>query len=291
MFSRFIAVVCAIVCVIADKIGLSKTLRSLPAPLLTPARSRLSPSFASLLVFHGSPDPRPQAAATALAELFRQRIQYIHLPSGSRKTDGFWAIDHDPDHAVIALAADRPPESIVGTASLECSPLPLHQQIEQFSHKLQQTVAEDDRPPTLLVLPLFLLAGVHVMEDIPAEVALAQQRLGQAVNIEICPYLGAHPRLRRILTERMSPIPAEAWILMAHGSRRVNANQAIADLADHLGAVPAYWSVAPKLETMLAELQPLQVRTIGILPYFCFQVELRTRSPKPFKILLSNSRL
>lgn len=230
----------------------------------------MSHPFAYLLVFHGSPDPRPQAAATALAELFRQRIQHIRLPSESSKLGGFWAFDCDSDHPAVAIAVDRPPEPIIGTASLECSPLPLHQQIEQFVDKLQPAVAEGDRPPTLLVLPLFLLAGVHVMEDIPAEIALAQQRLGQTVSIEVCPHLGAHPRLRRILTERMAPIPAEAWILMAHGSRRASANQAIADLADHLGAIPAYWSVPPSLEATLDELRRLQFRTIGILPYFLF---------------------
>jgi sirohydrochlorin ferrochelatase len=62
----------------------------------------------------------------------------------------------------------------------------------------------------------------------------------------------------------------EAWILMAHGSRRPGANAAIDVVADHLGAVSAYWLTPPSLQSRLEELQQTGCRTIGILPYFLF---------------------
>lgn len=179
-----------------------------------------------------------------------------------------------PDNSLLPTQATSnhsatPP--IVSTAYLECGPLSLHQQIEQLGQQLQLLEGSGSSGCfKLRVLPLFLLPGVHVMEDIPAEVAIAQQALGTTVQVEICPYLGAHPRLRRVLTERMSPLPVEAWILLAHGSRRPNANQPIEALAEHLGAIPAYWSVSPGLESRLQELQHLGLRNIAILPYFLF---------------------
>jgi len=54
------------------------------------------------------------------------------------------------------------------------------------------------------VVPLFLLLGVHVIEDIPTEVAIAQQALGQEVKIDLRPYLGTHPGLSCLLANQMA---------------------------------------------------------------------------------------
>lgn len=200
-------------------------------------------SSAYLLVIHGSRDPRPAIALAELAQLFAARIRHPALISLSE----------------VQADSDSIP---VGTASLEFHPLPLHQQIVEFcqSHPGIRS---------LIILPLFLLPGVHVMEDLPQEIALAKLTLG-AIEIQTSPHLGAQPKLRRLLNERMSNQPMEAWILLSHGSRRPGANQPIADLADHLGAVPAYWSVSPNLETQIQELSQQGLRQIGILPYFLF---------------------
>lgn len=161
----------------------------------------------------------------------------------------------------------EPAAPIVEVAALEGDRLALHQKIEQLGKKLQR---QNPAPtaPQIVVLPLFLLQGTHVMEDIPAEVAQAQEALGQAIGIAIAPYLGSHPGLYRLITERMAALPVEAWILLAHGSRRALANQFIETLAERLGAVTAYWSVAPDLETRLHELRELGLKRIAILPYF-----------------------
>lgn len=224
---------------------------------------------AYLLVFHGSRDPRSQAAAITLTELFRQRVQYVGHPALmgelERSPSSYPGIAMS-GFGLPTLAATSAPEQatvpLVETAFLECTPMPLHQQIAEFIRTQKIT--------DLRVLPVFLSPGVHVMEDIPTEVAIAQQHLAETVSIAIVPYLGTHPKLRRLLTERMSLLPMAAWILMAHGSRRVGANAAIDAVADHLGAVSAYWLTPPSLQSRLEELQQVGCRTIGILPYFLF---------------------
>lgn len=208
------------------------------------------PDSAYLLVYHGSRDPRPQAAVTELADLFAQRMAHRNA-----------LVPHAVDARSPAIATSGPVE----TAYLDCGPLPLHLQIVQFCQ-----VVAGSAPLRLHIVPLFLLAGVHVTEDIPAEVALAKAQLGDRVTITIAPHIGSHLRLRRILNERMSPVPAEAWILLAHGSRRVGANQPIVALAEHLGAVPAFWSVPPDLELQIQTFEQMGLRQIAILPYFLF---------------------
>lgn len=224
-------------------------------------------SVAYLLVFHGSRDPRPPLAAQTLAQLVAQRLQHAQESSTLGVVGGersLWTIDAPPRSVAGSATATLQPQ--VGTASLEGHPLPLHQQIEQFAQTLLPSVI----PVRLVVLPLFLLAGVHVMEDIPAELALAQQALGQQVTIDLRPHLGSHPKLQRVITERMSPLPVEAWILLAHGSRRAGANQPIEAMAERLGAVSAYWSVPPNLESRLQSLIQLGLSRVAILPYFLF---------------------
>jgi sirohydrochlorin ferrochelatase len=50
----------------------------------------------------------------------------------------------------------------------------------------------------ITVLPYFLAAGRHVIEDIPEEVAVAQDRHPD-VHIEIAPYLGTSETMPRLL--------------------------------------------------------------------------------------------
>jgi sirohydrochlorin cobaltochelatase len=232
----------------------------------------LPPAIAYLLVSHGSRDPRPQTAAAQLAT----RLGELLHPAAAMNFGDTFAVANAP----TGLSA--PPISAispVGTAQLEFAASPLHQQIVEFSrsqfgqHPEQRSLANspgETAAPRLVVLPLFLLPGVHVMEDLPAEIALAQQIVGAAVEITVRPYLGTQTGLRRLVREQMATRPMEAWILLAHGSRRAQGNQPIAAIATDLGAVPAYWSVSPTLEERLPELIQLGCQKIGILPYFLF---------------------
>ncbi|NEQ28394.1 MAG: sirohydrochlorin chelatase [Microcoleus sp. SIO2G3] len=167
------------------------------------------------------------------------------------------------DRGSIALL-DSPP--LIATACLELAPQPLHQQIQQIA---RQAIDRGDR--RLVILPLFLLAGVHVRGDLPAEVKLAQQALGSAIELHLCSHLGSHPGLEKLLAQSFTEFPrSTARILLAHGSRRTLANREIANLAQRLQAVSAYWSVAPSLSDRLQELTAAGHRQIAIVPYFLF---------------------
>ena len=196
-----------------------------------------------LLVSHGSHDPRPQQALEHLAERLKERISIRFLPSS--------------------------PSPVLATATLECSPVPLHQQIRQFAkYTLTLGLNRDE------ILPLFLLPGGHVKEDIPEEVALAEKALGSTINLKIKPYLGSQlSRLATELTYQITSIPCDVWILLSHGSRRPQGNQPVEELAGRLGAIPAYWFTSPSLECQVEALVETGYRNIGILPYFIFTGE------------------
>ncbi|NJR52516.1 MAG: sirohydrochlorin chelatase [Leptolyngbyaceae cyanobacterium CSU_1_3] len=177
---------------------------------------------------------------------------YLLVSHGSRDPRPQVAIDR------LASLIQKKIQAPVGTATLECALVPLCEQIWQFSQRV-------DAP--LKIVPLFLLPGVHVTADVPQQVELAQQQLG-ASPIALSPYLGAHPRLKQLLSKHL--VPADAHILLSHGSRRSGANLPVEALAADLNALPAYWSVAPNLETRLQELSHRGCQTIAILPYFLF---------------------
>lgn len=157
----------------------------------------------------------------------------------------------------------------VGVAELELAPLPLHQQIRQFAE-----LALAEGYSHVQILPVFLLPGVHVMADIPAEVALARQPLDSCIGLEIRPYLGSHSALKNLLIHPVDPIApsvAPSKIVLAHGSRRVGGNQPVETIAVDLGALPAYWSVAPGLADRISELVQQGSQRIAIFPYFLFE--------------------
>jgi sirohydrochlorin ferrochelatase len=121
------------------------------------------------------------------------------------------------------------------------------------------------------ILPLFLLPGVHVKEDIPVEVAIAQQILGSDITLNVLPYLGYHvEKIAALLTQQMQLLSPDTWILMAHGSRRQGGNRPIEILAQQLGITPAYWSVSPHLSEQINTLIQQGSTHIGVLPYFLF---------------------
>ncbi|MBD2344876.1 sirohydrochlorin chelatase [Anabaena subtropica] len=190
-------------------------------------------SSAYLLVSHGSRDPRPEIAMQQLAKLVAEKL---HIP-----------------------------EKLVGTGYLEVVSEPLHEQIRNFSQNAEAVGCH-----RLKIIPLFLLPGVHVMTDIPSEVAQAQQAVCQDILIELQPYLGSHGGLQAFLQKQIASIKAEAWILLSHGSRRPGSLQPVEIMAVNIGAVTAYWSVAPSLESQIEELVRAGYKEIAILPYFLF---------------------
>ncbi|WP_448597002.1 sirohydrochlorin chelatase [Thermoleptolyngbya sp.] len=191
---------------------------------------------AYLLVTHGSRDPRPHAEAGVLAHQVATELRW-------RQAGGL------------------PP--LVETAVLELSPQPLHQQILRMA--TQVLTLGGDR---LVIVPLFLLPGVHVMEDIPAEVAIARRQVSPRLSIDIAPYLGSHPKLVDLLPEPTSK--AAARIVLAHGSRRPGGNAPVEAVAQQIGAIAAYWAVPPGLAEQVARLVAQGAQQVEILPFFLF---------------------
>ncbi|WP_373526686.1 sirohydrochlorin chelatase [Nostoc sp.] len=195
-------------------------------------------SSAYLLVSHGSRDRRPEIAMHQLAKLV-----FNKLPNS---------------------------EHLVGIAALEMSSQPLHEQIQQFAKSAFYNCGVSQNENRLKIIPLFLLPGMHVMTDIPAEVALAQQAIGEDIIIELQPYLGSHPDLDKLLAKQIATIKTEALILLAHGSRRPGSQETVEAIAASLEAVAAYWAGPPSLESRVKELVAAGYREIAILPYFLF---------------------
>lgn len=213
-------------------------------------------------VSHGSRDPRPAIAIQHLVLLVSQRLQALNrvapvLFVSGRSTPSF-------------LPSKAAP--LIGTGVLELAPSPLHQQIQTFAHEASCCGYTHIR-----VVPLFLLPGVHVMEDIPVEVELAQSGLPAGTTLEICPYVGRHPQLKHVFIQSIqsvhsiAPAATTGKILVSHGSRRAAGNQPVETIAAELGAIPAYWSVAPSLETQVSQLIKQGCQHIMILPYFLFE--------------------
>lgn len=194
-------------------------------------------SSAYLLVSHGSRDPRPQIAADRLAQQLA-----LQLPQ--------------------FLPVTEP--ATVATAQLELAEQPLHRQICDFANNCKAQGID-----RIILLPLFLLPGVHVMDDIPAEVAIAQQELGMLVKITVAPFLGLAPNLSKAFAQNRFDLPASTTIL-GHGSRRSGGNTPIECLAADLDLEVAYWSIAPSLTDRVTALVATGVTEIGILPYFLF---------------------
>lgn len=205
-----------------------------------PPRMGINQATATLLITHGSPDPRAQAAAHQLTQWVQQAIG-------------------DGGHPLIGLA------------SLEQAELPLYEQICQFGAAATQ--AGYNR---LQLFPLFLLPGVHVMEDIPAALRQAQRMLGKDVIIELRAYLGAYSGLVNLLQTRLAAVTGIPRILLAHGSRLASAQQQVAAIAQAIQAQPAYLTATstaayPDLATCLHALAATTVGPVVILPYALFE--------------------
>ena len=199
-----------------------------------------------LLVSHGSRDPRPQLALENLAQLLSQNLPILSN----------------------SVASSVP---AVGTATLELG-APLHEQICHFAeHTLSLGLTQ------LQILPIFLLPGVHVAEDIPAQVEIARQTLSSKLNIKLQPHLGTQEAgLTNLVKTQMQEVAflpnlhSPKWILLSHGSRRPGGNSTVEEIASKVGAVTAYWSVKPSLEERIDSLVHDGQQQIGIVPYFLF---------------------
>lgn len=224
------------------------------ADILDPNPTVLS-SVGLFLVLHGSRNPLYNASVREFTDLVRQEWMEI---TGVEQESQTW----------------------LDVGFLEVHPLPLHQQIAKFADR-----AFHQGIQRIQVLPLFLLSGVHVREDIPAQVAAAQQRINPKIALETLPHLGTyHQALARFMMIQMAiehqKNSGSVWVLFSHGSRRPDGNALVSEMANHLASlsavevVTAFWSVSPSLSSRVAELVNRGDRSITIVPYVLFPGEL-----------------
>lgn len=182
---------------------------------------------------------------------------------------------------------------------LEGQELNLSQQLEQFA-----TEVILDGVSEIVILPLFLLEGVHVSEDIPEQVAIAASKLTKKFPdkfsdrsddrsiFRITAHVGTDNQIPSLLLQHFekysdeSSLERQGRILIAHGSRRFGANQVVEDLATQSQAIAAYWGVEPKIETQIENFLAQGIRKINVLPYFLTEggiTEAITNKLKPYR--------
>jgi len=240
---------------------------------------------AYLLVSHGSSDPRHQAGLSRLAHGVRQHLGRL---GWSNEQSVSWVqpsnFDESNDarlHSAIdvplggnellpfrsrgAAQGDSSDLPIVGTATLEATERSLAEQLVQFAHKIASQDIEQ-----LVIVPLFLLAGVHVTEDLPAEIAAARPQLPSHLQVNCLSYLGGQGQFKQYVAARLAKTKADRCVLLAHGSRRTAGNRAIQQWGKALDTDVAFWSVAPDLETQVYSLMQQGYQHIAIAPFFLF---------------------
>lgn len=234
-------------------------------------------STAYLLISHGSRDPRPKEAMNRLADLVRRHLENQPAKANTSAALQSSASDNSPTLGISTALLSRPrvqttppndaiAQVMVGTACLELAPISLSEQIREFGTRVAAAGATE-----LKLLPVFLMPGVHVKEDIPQEVKRAQGLLsGVGLKLTLCPHLGSHEKISEVLASRLAAVPAEGSLLVAHGSRRPKGNKMIKGLADRLNTTVAYWSTPPDIETQVIDLMQQGCQRLTIMPYFLF---------------------
>jgi sirohydrochlorin cobaltochelatase len=203
---------------------------------------------------------------------------------------------------LVAVARSQSDRYISG-GCLEGQELSLSQQLEKFAIEVIQIGISE-----IVILPLFLLAGVHVSNDIPEQVAIAQSNL-QTRFPDLLPnkfgfrtmaHLGTDFQIPSLLLRHFekytdaSNLERQGRILMAHGSRRSGANQVVEDLATHSQAITAYWGVEPKIETQIENLISQGTNKVSVLPYFLTEgviTEAIANKLKPYSDLIQIQQL
>lgn len=154
---------------------------------------------------------------------------------------------------------------LVKTACLELASIPLSESIVNFAHE-----AIKHQYQLVKILPLFLLSGVHVKEDIPKELAIAKRQLNNRISLQLMPHLGSNHNFISFLSQKLASYHHRNLILLAHGSNFKNGNQETEKIATQLNISLAYWSINPTLDTTIQSFLNSPIKDIFIIPYFLF---------------------
>ena len=212
-------------------------------------------------MFHGSRDCRTQAAADNLRQLLVAKYQSMNiLTQQNYLAKDLITFKHKNG---FPLKQFKPP--LIEIAALELADLTLSESLINFAHQASRYGIKQ-----IKVVPLFLVPGVHVTEDIPAEIALANEQIDYQVQIKLSPYLGKYSGIVPHLSRKFAELSGKTRILIAHGSRLSAGAKYYQGLASQLGAKLAYWSTDPKFSDLITAQITSGSKKIAILPYFLF---------------------
>lgn len=233
---------------------------------------------AFFLVFHGSRDSRTQLAASHLGQLLS-----INFKSKNILTQQYYrGLDLSFPQPEMVSTIEAPKIPFIEVAALELTPVSLNESLVKFALKVQQKGIK-----RIKVLPLFLVPGVHVREDIPSEIALAIRQLDHQVTIELSPYIGKYSGMVQLLSRQFKELSGDARILVAHGSRLPEVAHYYHHLTTPLNALAAYWSVYPSLKQQVTVQIAAGFKKIAILPYFLFPGRITQAIAEEVKVLQS----
>lgn len=196
-------------------------------------------SCAYLLVVHGSKNSNYQKSVNTLANLVKNNLQNQNLLC-------------ELDISYLELSQQSLSSKIIDFA-------------KYCSNKNYKNIK---------ILPLFLLAGTHVKQDIPTEFNEAKNIIQEQkinINIELIEHLGSHQSFLNFLIEKYQHSRKDNLIIIAHGTTLPNGNQEIENLAKYLKAELAFWSINPTIEEKITFLIDSNYKNINILPYFLFR--------------------
>jgi sirohydrochlorin cobaltochelatase len=216
---------------------------------------------AYFLIFHGSRDPRTYSLASYLGELLTIKFKSKNILIQQNCLNNNLAI-FEPE---MLITLNSPKIPLVQVAPLEFTKLSLNESLVAFAQKAFQKGFRK-----IKVLPLFLAPGIHVQQDIPAEIALAIQNINNQIVVELSPFLGKYSGIVPLLTQKFSTLKTAGRILVAHGSPLPQVAYYYQNLATKLNASIAYWSVAPSLTQQVEAQIASGQKQIVILPYFLF---------------------
>lgn len=219
-------------------------------------------SFAYLLVIHGSRNRKSQDAAVQLKQLLIAQFQPHNILSQQNYLNSSYSFIKSE----VIGSSSSPKTPLIDIAALELASLSLSESLVNFATKAYNQGFKKVR-----VIPLFLVPGVHVTEDIPAEISLAIKQTNNRIAIELSPYLGKYSEMIELLEQKFAELSAKTRILIAHGSRLPGVSDYYLSLAGQLNAQIAYWSTNPSLSQQVkAQITTHGRKNIAIVPYFLF---------------------
>ncbi|WNC36342.1 MULTISPECIES: CbiX/SirB N-terminal domain-containing protein [unclassified Thermosynechococcus] len=163
----------------------------------------------------------------------------------------------EPQAAMAFLCQQLTRLGMVGWGTLEEEPLP--NKIQEFSGQAQRQGAQ-----RVVILPLFLLPGNHVVVDLPQAIASTDSPL----PLELLTFLGGQPLFQAWLRQAIADAAAD--ILLGHGSRRPEVHPWFEELCQTCGVRPALLTEVGSLDHAIERRMAQGYTSSKIYGYFLF---------------------